>query len=47
MSELVAFVSQTVERHGHAMTGRAQRRATSFVEQLSTRDPVNLVPNPR
>jgi ketosteroid isomerase-like protein len=44
MSELDDFVSQTVARHRHATTGVRNGDATSFVEQLSTRDPVTLFP---
>ena len=44
MSELDDFVSQTVEQHSHATTGVRNGDATSFVEQLSTHDPVTLFP---
>jgi ketosteroid isomerase-like protein len=44
MSELDDFVSQTVARHSHATTGVRNGDATSFVEQLSTHDPVTLFP---
>jgi ketosteroid isomerase-like protein len=44
MSELDDFVSQTVARHSHATTGVRNGDATSFVEELSTHDPVTLFP---
>jgi ketosteroid isomerase-like protein len=44
MSELEDFVSQTVARHAHATTGVRNGDPTSFVEQLSTHDPVTLFP---
>ena len=44
MSDLDDFVSQTVERHSHATTRVRNGDATSFVEQLSTHDPVTLFP---
>jgi ketosteroid isomerase-like protein len=44
MSELDDFVSRTVERHSHATTGVRNGDPTSFVEQLSTHDPVTLFP---
>jgi ketosteroid isomerase-like protein len=44
MSELDDFVSQTVARHSQAATGVRNGDPTSFVEQLSTHDPVTLFP---
>jgi ketosteroid isomerase-like protein len=44
MSELDDFVSQTAARHCHATTCVRNGDPTSFVEQLSTRDPVTLFP---
>lgn len=44
MSELDDFVSQTVARHSSAATGVRNGDPTSFVEQLSTHDPVTLFP---
>ncbi|MGH3375811.1 MAG: hypothetical protein ACRDP6_13830 [Actinoallomurus sp.] len=44
MSELDDFVSQTVERHSRATTGVRNGDPVSFVEQLSTQDPVTLFP---
>jgi ketosteroid isomerase-like protein len=44
VSELDDFVSQTVTRHSHAATGVRNGDATSFVEELSTHDPVTLFP---
>jgi ketosteroid isomerase-like protein len=44
MSELEDFVSETVARHSHATTGVRNGDPTSFVEQLSTNDPVTLFP---
>jgi len=44
MSELDDFVAQTVARHNLAVTGVRNGDPTSFVEQLSTRDPLTLFP---
>src|SRR5919199_1730124 len=44
MSELDDFVSQTIARHSHATTRVRNGDPTSFVEQLSTHDPVTLFP---
>jgi ketosteroid isomerase-like protein len=44
MTELEDFVSETVARHSHATTGVRNGDPTSFVEQLSTNDPVTLFP---
>jgi ketosteroid isomerase-like protein len=44
MSELDDFVSETVPQHSHATTGVRNGDATSFMEQLSTHDPVTLFP---
>src|SRR3954454_4374417 len=44
MSELDDFVSETVARHSSAATGVRNGDPTSFVEQLSTHDPVTLFP---
>jgi ketosteroid isomerase-like protein len=44
MSELDDFVSQMVERHSGATTGVRNGDPTSFIEQLSTHDPVTLFP---
>jgi ketosteroid isomerase-like protein len=44
MSELDDFVSETVPQHSHATTGVRNGDATSFIEQLSTHDPVTLFP---
>ena len=44
VSELDDFVSQTVERHSGATTGVRNGDPSSFIEQLSTHDPVTLFP---
>jgi ketosteroid isomerase-like protein len=44
MSELDDFVSRTVARHSLATTLVRNGDPTSFVEQLSTHDPVTLFP---
>ncbi len=44
MSELDQFLAHTVERHSNATTGVRTGDPTSFIEQLSTHDPVTLFP---
>lgn len=44
MSELEDFVSEMVALHSQATTGVRNGDPTSFVEQLSTSDPVTLFP---
>jgi ketosteroid isomerase-like protein len=44
MSEVDNFVSQAVARHSQATTGVRNGDPTSFVEQLSTHDPVTRFP---
>jgi ketosteroid isomerase-like protein len=44
VSELDDFLAQTVARHSHATTAVRNGDPTSFVEQLSTHDPVTLFP---
>src|SRR3954451_3180564 len=44
MTELEDFLSRTVARHSQATTAVRNGDATSFLEQLSTHDPVTLFP---